>query len=236
MLKLLFNGFSNATEPVFSEAIWWWHSAWAPLVCRLRCPKGCAGRVDPSSWLLTRTISTLIEFSLMKHLAHEVLSSVATWARGWGVSTCGLLHRSRDVTKPCIYVIVGISKYHPTWIALVGDELGSWWPLCWHPYLAAGFKHPKWSEGGDMAFQADIIMSGFATTVVGSSWMRVSAGGLALFCRWDGQSRGIPGTAFAPGHLPYGGGCPGGPSIHPFSLLNQSATSLLIDSLIQKHY
>lgn len=61
------------------------------------------------------------------------------------------------------------------------DELGSWWPLCWYSYLAAGFKHPRWSEGGDTAFQADIIASGFATTMVGSPWTRVNAGGVCWF-------------------------------------------------------
>jgi len=56
-----------------------------------------------------------------------------------------------------------------------------------------------------MAFPADIIVSGFAATVAGSPWTSVNAGGAALccWCRWDArQSREIPGTVVAPGHLP----------------------------------
>lgn len=55
-------------------------------------------------------------------------------------------------------------------------ELGSWWPTCWHSYFAAGFKHPRWSKGGDTAFQADVAMSGFATTVFESPWTSVNVG------------------------------------------------------------
>lgn len=135
---------------------------------------------------------------------------------------------------------MGISKYHPTWIALLGDELelGSSWPPCWHSYLVAGFRHPKRSDRGDTAFQADIILSGLATAMAGSPRTRANAGEAARFYwyRWEAHSRGIPGTAVAPGHLPYGAGCPGGPPIRPFSLPIQSATSLLTDCLVQEHY
>lgn len=115
------------------------------LVCVLLCQSSVLAGWNPAPGLLMRAGSTPIEeHSLMwSGWPQEVLSSIPTRAKGFGISSWGLLQENRAVTKSFIYMIMGISKHHPTWIDLISDECGSWWASCWYFHLAAGFQHPK---------------------------------------------------------------------------------------------
>lgn len=86
--------------------------------------------------------------------------------------------------------IWGISECHPvdcsaegqTWL-LVPPRLS--------PDPAAGFKHGQWRKGGDTAFQASTLVSGFVTTVGGCHGAEEMLGA-AL------QVQGAPGTVLVP--------------------------------------
>lgn len=71
--------------------------------------------------------------------------------------------------------------------------------------LAAGFKHCQWRKGGDTAFQANTLPSGFATTVGGSPQTEKFMGSSTSLLVQVGcpqQGRKAPGTVVAPEHFP----------------------------------